>query len=650
MDKTYKVGLLVFFFCYCFHHAGAQNSTDISPPKVWLRTDMGDLSDSTWHDVSGNENHVNISASHSTTEAKTFNFNPTRQFLETDDSAIIPFSVEGLSEITFIVVYQPSDTAERGIIGTKNGVERNLMLTTSRVLGPDSVIDVFEAGRGLINMTTITQNWEDAKFPGEEATLTFGSIINDEVKDFNGAIAELLVFDEVLPFLERVQYETYLAIKYGISLKDRNYVNSRGIVLWKAEENEDYGYRIAGIGRDDHFKLYQQKSCSSIDSTQLLTISTGESREDNTTAALANQTFILWGDNNQALTISKGEGRDSILSVLDRKWLILMNGNTGRIPTQLALNISHLPQDSLGFWLVIDRSASNNFSVDNLEYIKADSISGDTIAYYNILWDTDRSGKDHFSFAKVKNLFAVARTISQPVCTDPHSGKVKIEVVAGTAPFELEWSLIGSDEKEKFVIRDSVVIDKLLSGTYNMQIKDKNGAILNRAIPLIMANGVPVSLGPDQALEQGKAIILDATSAIPDSLDVEYAWESSFGFGSTSGKINVTETGIYRVFVTNKANGCIFSDEVTISGSPIQRYELFPNLIHQNESFNISISLKEPLTIQLRVLDVKGNLHSEINGKGSSEYQFQVSLQRAGHYTIVLETPDGVSAKKIIVY
>ena len=653
MMKTFIKPALVSLVCCLFIDSFGQTRGDIAVPKVWLRADI-DTTESVWKDVSGHENHAQLATSHSSDQLL-FNFNPTRTFMENSNFSSIPFSLEGLSETTFMIVYQPGDTTERGIIGTKDGLERNVMVTTSRVLGPDSVIDVFEQGNRFVTMNTITQSWEEAKLPGEGASLTLGGITGtEEVNNFEGEIAEVLVFDQVIPFLNKVQYETYLGIKYGISLRERNYVSSAESVLWKAEENAEFSHRITGIGRDDYFKLYQKQSKNSLDTANFLLISAGTTQKDNrsNSAIFSDQDFILWGDNDQSLVDRKGEGEDSILSVLDRKWLVTVNGPTANtISNNIQIDLSQMPVDSLGFWLVIDRSGSNNFSIDNIEYIQADSISEDSIAFYNnIKWDPDRSGRDNFSFARMQDLFAVVRTVNRPVCKDPESGVVMIDVIKGEGPYEFFWQLEESEEGQKFNSEDSLTIDGLVAGSYNLKVKDSRGVTFERVKLMDMVDGLPVDLGPDQKLQEGNEIVLDATAGIPDSVEVTYDWESSYGFSSTKGKVTIAETGIYRVFVTNKANGCVFSDEIVISGSPIQRLEVFPNPINRNEIFNVSISLKEEQNIQLSFFDAKGNLHAEYESKGRSEYQFQVSLNKSGHFTMVVETPEGSNTKRIIIY
>ena len=54
--------------------------------------------------------------------------------------------------------------------------------------------------------------------------------------------------------------ESYLAIKYGITLSD-NYLASDGTSFWNI--NGTYSEDIAGIGRDDCAELHQKQSKSS---------------------------------------------------------------------------------------------------------------------------------------------------------------------------------------------------------------------------------------------------------------------------------------------------------------------------------------------------------------------------------------------------
>ncbi|TCK64032.1 hypothetical protein DFQ05_2756, partial [Winogradskyella wandonensis] len=87
---------------------------------------------------------------------------------------------------------------------------------------------------------------------------------------FDGRIAEIITYDsrkdDADLTRERNRIQSYLAIKYGITLgvngTTQDYVDSNGSVIWDQSANIGYNYDIAGIGRDDDSELDQRQSRS----------------------------------------------------------------------------------------------------------------------------------------------------------------------------------------------------------------------------------------------------------------------------------------------------------------------------------------------------------------------------------------------------
>ena len=120
---------------------------------------------------------------------------------------------------------------------------------------------------------------------------------------------------------ERNRIQSYLAIKYGITLgvngTSQNYVNSDGTVIWNQAANAGYNYDIAGIGRDDASQLNQKQSRSvnnatdgtgrtqgllSVGLTDLYTTNNQNISSNPTT--LANKQYLVWGDNGANLNLA----------------------------------------------------------------------------------------------------------------------------------------------------------------------------------------------------------------------------------------------------------------------------------------------------------------------------------------------------------
>jgi hypothetical protein len=469
---------------------------------------------------------------------------------------------------------------------------------------------------------------------------------------FKGLLAEFLVFDRVLGFMERLQAETYLAIKYGIALINSNYVSSGEQVLWQTADNAGFGRRITGIGRDDAFALYQKQARSAADTAGLLILSAGPAAAANAAnkTTISNLDFLLWGDNDGALRAQPGAGADSLLAVLDRRWLLDATGATAsQLPVQLQLNTALLPPSPRGYWLVIDRSGRGDFAADRLEYVLADSVSATGMAYFgNILWDTDGGGADQFSFARARNLLAVANNVEHPTCDAPAGGRVSLTMIGGQAPFRYTLTSLGGMTRQ-WTSGAQASQDNLPAGAYTLQIQDAAGERASRTFTLELPGTLAINLGEDRQLPPGGGIELDATAGIPDTAAVTYQWSSNFGFRSSQGRVQVTESGEYQVTVTNR-QGCVFSDKVIVSGPFAQQFKVYPNLIVNGSSYQIGVSLQEPGQVRIRILDMKGILQEEIRDDGRSEYHFKGTIRHPGMYLVVLQTAKGQETRKIVVH
>ncbi len=141
--------------------------------------------------------------------------------------------------------------------------------------------------------------------------------------NWTGSVNEVLVFDRVLTDDEMQKVNTYLAIKYGITLRGQNganataagasnYIDSDGSVVWNITHNSLFNYNIAGIGRDDASELMQKQSRSVNSNTNnsdpmkngdMLAIglnSIAVSNSANSGTFANNKQFFMWGDNGKS--------------------------------------------------------------------------------------------------------------------------------------------------------------------------------------------------------------------------------------------------------------------------------------------------------------------------------------------------------------
>ena len=111
------------------------------------------------------------------------------------------------------------------------------------------------------------------------------------------------------------------------------------------------------------------------------------------------------------------------------------------------------------------------------------------------------------------------------------------------------------------------------SGTYSLKVTDANMCSFTDTIFVDLYQSPSIDLGPDTIIPQSGVLVLSAGEGF-----ASYDWSD----GSTSSSIQVTDTGIYSVTVTDE-NGCTGSDEVrvpktaNISYLDGVKYTLYPN-------------------------------------------------------------------------
>ncbi|MCU6797169.1 S-layer homology domain-containing protein [Paenibacillus sp. WQ 127069] len=155
---------------------------------------------------------------------------------------------------------------------------------------------------------------------------TFGGGNPNNWDHYKGDIAEIVLFPASNTALQKQQVESYLALKYGLTLNNGNtdYVTSGGSdTMWTVGSNAGYGKRITGIGRDDGSDLLQKQSKSQ-EKDALVTIALGNTIEPanslNANTIDTDMSFFAFSDNGAAAkyegTVQEAPGHE--LKMLNR--------------------------------------------------------------------------------------------------------------------------------------------------------------------------------------------------------------------------------------------------------------------------------------------------------------------------------------------
>lgn len=158
--------------------------------------------------------------------------------------------------------------------------------------------------------------------------------INDPTAYFKGDLAEIVGFSNHLEEENRSKVESYLAIKYGITL-NKDYHASDGSKSWNYTLNSAFRFHITGIGRDDDLRLDQRVSRNIQPGKDILTLANGvDFPMGNFNAQTpepigVDKSFLIWSSNNGAITFNSTPKNtpEGVIYLLDRKWMIQKKGS-----------------------------------------------------------------------------------------------------------------------------------------------------------------------------------------------------------------------------------------------------------------------------------------------------------------------------------
>lgn len=342
------------------------------------------------------------------------NFNPVVSFNGTNDYLKVSTDFySSLSQMTTITVLKPNmDTKIELAVWELSSNTPNTALSTTKVTNNATEIEYegMETNKPVIHTYLQYYKKNNRYLPELLKQLSLGNETSKE-NAFNGQIAELLIFDKVLSEMELQKLTSSLAIKYGISLKEKqNYIASNETAVWDAQTDSLFNHRITGIGRDTKSGLAQKQSTSSED-PGFLTIGAEKiapTNNDNI-GTITDKHYLIWGDNNQPFAMENTVQTESAFPLTQRKWMINATGNSiEELNTQLKINATYILNDSISnLILVINEKGNDQFNgtYEGLRFIYPSAIEDTGLVTYNkVQWDKDRSGKDMFAFTTESQL------------------------------------------------------------------------------------------------------------------------------------------------------------------------------------------------------------------------------------------------------
>ncbi|HLP72992.1 MAG TPA: T9SS type A sorting domain-containing protein [Bacteroidales bacterium] len=585
-----------------------------------------------------------------TGKTRTINNNQALYFSDGANSMNSTLNLGKLRSFSLFTVSQEADTTlEKIIVSVENDSVAEMVLTNRRM----AALDLYRYSSYTEVMNLFPRLYS---YTGNKSSDT-GSVnrrlrLGREPASrhlpasvYSGIIPEIIVFNRVISPRERQQVESYLALKYGISLNQEfpaSYLNSSGEVIWDSGKNAAYNSNIAGIGRDDLSGLNQLVS-ESTQTPGIMKISCpGE---------LKNNTFITWGDNAKPLSFSEESG----FRKLQRDWKISPFNSKGD-PLCVETDIMALSEikplkEGEMFWLMADRSGTGKYPFGQTDFLPCGSSStGRIVVFRPVIFDPDHSGADVFTIITAPSFFARS-SIKQPTCQPLQMGEVETFILGGYPPFE--FVLNGTtDNRIHMSSRENSrehVFKGVRQGAYMLTISDSKNNIFSEKLWVPNLTSWQPEIAETYTIPPGEAIALNASEGMP-AQDFVYSWTAPDGSQVSGETITVSQPGIYLLSVTDAYN-CNSTREVTItqSGSTgFRMVDLFPN--PSDGLFTLRMMLESVMDVNVIITDVNGKMLKQILMREDRFYRYSDVINLPGTYFITLLSPqnDKITLKLIV--
>lgn len=316
---------------------------------------------------------------------KYFNFNPAVDFSK--DKIVKKYKNLVTKNSSLFVVFKSASKEENNLLSIERGSFKSSLSNEKIVCDKEVSLNKGDAKKGVLLSYLYNKN---SLIGRKNGNLIFDDLLFEDKESIN-QLAELIYIPRCVSIKEKEIIESYLSLKYGISLNEgRNYYNSKGDKIWDFKQNDGFNKRITGIGADELVQLNQKQSKNALEDGLILGLNKIKKSNNDNEIVLKNIDFLLWGDNDKATVLEKSE--DVTQKRIKRVWKVkTFSDSITSFKTQIKIDKKLMPveviynnQDTEFIWLAIDNSNSSDFDYKSAKYIKATSNDENEIVFDNV--------------------------------------------------------------------------------------------------------------------------------------------------------------------------------------------------------------------------------------------------------------------------
>ncbi|WP_060873606.1 hypothetical protein [Myroides odoratus] len=395
------------------------------------------------------------------------------------------------------------------------------------------------------------------------------------------ALYEVLICNDCSTTLKRDQIDTYLGLKYGITLGDKSkYWSSQEVKVWDEKQDSSFNNRIIGLAKDRYFGLNQTATKSNVELAVAF-------KKSDATTRLEDQTYVLIGDNGKEKTFDSQNNR------FKRQWLVQ---NKGEHALTFDMEVGVQPEKDETYVLYTSQGGE-------IAYDKQDTVN---LRFANIT--VSPQSHTYLSIGRVKP-FKI--DIQQDTLGINRLYKLGMNEV-GEPPFYIQARDLQTQETHAFISEStSFPLVGLPSATYALSVQDTQGQQADIAsVVLDFSETDQLSLASSWAL-QGRDLIEIKPQIKSKNKQYGYRWYLEDKLISTAPVLRVNYPGTFSLEVTDVRGksqrfGFTVDKQIKTTMGVEEQWLVTPNPVKAGEEFTVHYDFASAKQVDFYIYTLEG--------------------------------------------
>ncbi len=276
------------------------------------------------------------------------------------------------------------------------------------------------------------------------------------LRDWRGPSAEIIAFTSSLSATNVQKIESYLGLKYGLTLPT-NYLSTSGVIIYAPTAS--YTNNIIGIGKDDAEALTQKQSHNNDDSTRVYINNIAATNAANAGSFTNDISYVVMGSDKGIMCSNSASNSEKpaacgLLGRLSREWKVTNTNYTQTFNMDITLNACATSTSTNVADLVLLVDDDGNFGTGTTNcYFNGDG-TGIVFSYVNPVITISNISNTHIANNITKFITIASKSILTPLpielvdfkgnCNDDNNG------------YTLNWTTASEINNDYFVVEKSM--------------------------------------------------------------------------------------------------------------------------------------------------------------------------------------------------